>query len=193
MRRNSQNSDNRFYAYLSPSYSTSSRSSNRNAHYQYYDPRLRAQQQAQQALYEYQHSNISPTRNPPSLYGPAQSQLPALLHELSPSATDSVSDLGEPISVFDDIKPLEHRRSIVIPPLPLSYVSPDPSRRPSISDVRLATAQIVREQLLTDIERSITDIDRDLTTLERRSSMQRYVPSRFPPIIESDVTNLLFL
>jgi hypothetical protein len=203
MRRYSQNNDNRYYAYLSPtspksSQNSSSNSTNQNAHYQYYDPRLRARQQAQQALYEYQYSSRSPNRSPPSLYGSANSQHyyqpPTFLPELPPSSARSISDLGEPISIFDDIKLLEHRQSIAAPPLPLtsSYVPPDPIRRPTVSDVRLATAHVLREQLLTDLQRSITDIDRDLTSLERRPSVPRYVPPRFSPIIELDVRNLFF-
>ena len=192
MRRNNLNNDNKYYAFLPPANSTTSRnsssnSSNRNAHYQYYDPRIRNQQQVQQALYHYQYSSRSPNRNLPALYGPGHYQPPSFLEELPPSSAKSVSDLGEPISVFDDIQPLEHRRSIVTPSLPSSYVPPNPNRRPSISDVRLATAQVLREQLLTDIERSITDLDRELTTFERRPSGPRYVPPRFSPIIELDV------
>lgn len=194
MRRSSQNNDNRHHAFLPPANSTSSRNSssnsaNRNAHYQYYDPRLRTQQQAQQSLYEYQYSSLSPSRSRsrPSLYGSGHYQPPSFLEELSPSSANSVSDLGEPISIFDDIKPLEHRRSLTNASLPSSYVPPDPSRRPSASDVRLATAHVFRERLLTDIEQSISDIDREITSLERRPSGPRYLPPRFSPIIELDV------
>ncbi len=198
MRRYNQNNDNRYYAYLSPtgsgvSRNSSSTSANRNTHYQYYDPRLRTRQQAQQTLYEYQYSGQSPNRSPPALYGSAHYQPSSFIQELPPSSANSISDLGEPISVFDDIKPLEHRRSIVASSLPTSYVPPDPTRRPSVSDVRLATAHVLREQLLTDIERSITDIDRELTSLERRPSVSRYVPPRFSPIIELDVRSLFLV
>lgn len=194
MRRYSQNSDNRYYAYLpsgnSTSRNSSSHSTNRNTHYQYYDPRLRTQQQTQQALLEYQYSNTSPTRRSSpygSPYNQHHYQPPSFLQELPPTTAESISDLGEPISVFDDIKPLEHRRSIVASSLPSTYVPPDPNRRPSASDIRLATANVLREKLLTDIERSINDIDRDLTSLERRPSGPRYMPPRFSPIEELDV------
>lgn len=201
MRRYSQNSDNRYYAYLPPGNSTSrnssSNSTNRNAHYQYYDPRIRTQQQTQQTLYEYQYSNTSPNRSSHSLYGSSHDQHhyqpPSFLQELPPSSANSIADLGEPISIFDDIKPLEYQRSVVAAPLPSAYVPPDPNRRPSVSDVRLATAHVFREQLLTDIERSIDDIDRDLTSLERKPSGPRYIPPRFSPIIELDVINIFVL
>lgn len=196
MRRYSQNNDNRYYAFLpsgsSSSRNSSSHSTNRNAHYQYYDPRLRAQQQAQQTLYEYQFSGLSPTRSQHSLYGSARYQPPSFLQELSSSSADSIADLGEPISIFDDFKPLERRRSIVTPALTSSYVPPNPTRRPSASDVRLATAQTVRERLLMDIEQSIDDIDREITSLERRPSGPRYMPPRFSPIAEFEVNVLNF-
>jgi hypothetical protein len=209
MRRHNQNNDNKYYAYLPPtttrsSQNSSSSSPNRNTHFQYYDPRLRNQQQAQQALYEYQYSNTSPNRSPPTLYGSSHNQHyyqppsflqdlpPSFLEELPTSSSDPIADLGEPISVFDDLKPIEHRRSIVVaPPLPSTYRPPDPSRRPSASDVHLATAHVFREQLITDIQRSISDIDRELTSLERRPSVPRYVPPRFSPIIELDVRHFL--
>ena len=198
MRRYSQNNDNRYYAFLTSSGSSSSRNSsshstNRNAHYQYYDPRLRTQQQAQQTLYEYQFSGLSPTRSQHSLYGSARYQPPSFLPELPSSSADSIADLGEPISIFDDVKPLERRRSIVTPALTSTYVPPDPTRRPSASDVRLATAQAVRERLLMDIEQSIDDIDREITSLERRPSGPRYLPPRFSPIAEFEVNVPIFL
>ena len=201
MRRYSQNSDNKHYAYLPPTSSrssanSSSYSTNRSTHYQYYDPRLRNQQQAQKALYEYQYSNTSPNRSPPTVYGSSHNQHyyqpPSFLQELPSTSVDSIDDLGGPLSIFDDLKPLEHRRSIVAPALPSTYIPPDPSRRPSASDVRLATAHVMREQLLTDIQHSITDIDRELTALERRPSVPRYVPPRFSPIIELDARTFFF-
>ncbi|CAF3470743.1 unnamed protein product [Rotaria sp. Silwood1] len=195
MRRQSENNDNRYYAYLPPTSSpssrnTSSNSINRNAHYQYYDPRLRTRQQAQQSLYEIQYSSTSPNRSPASLYGSPRHQHsyqpPSFLQDLPSSSANTISDLGEPISIFDNIKPLEQRRAIVAPPLPSTYVPPNINQRPSVSDVRLATAHVLRDQLLTDIQRTINDIDRDLTSLERRPSLQRYIPPRFSPIIELD-------
>lgn len=192
MRRYSQNNDNRYYAFLSssgssPSRNSSSHSTNRNAHYQYYDPRLRAQQQTQQTLLEYQISGLSPPRSQHSLFGSTGYQPPSFRQELPLSSANSIADLGEPISLFDDIRPLEHRRSIVTPSLTSSYVPPDPRRRPSASDVRLATAQAVRERLLMDIEQSIDDIDREITSLERRPTGSRYIPPRFSPIAEFEV------
>lgn len=194
MRRTNQNMDNRYYAYIPPGNSRNS-SSNRNTHYQYYDPRLRTQQQVQQTLYEYQYG--SPNRSPLSLYSSSHSQHshyqpPTFSQELPSSSANSIADLGEPISIFDEIKPLEHRRTSVIvpppvPPIPSAYIPPDPSRRPSVSDVRLATANVLREQLLTDIEQTFNDIDRELTSLERRQSVPRYMPPRFSPIVELDV------
>lgn len=204
MRRQTNNNDNRYYAYLPPTSTTSSRNSssnsiNRNAHYQYYDPRLRSRQQTQQNLLQLQYSLTSPTRGSGNVYGSSNNQNsyqpPSFLQELS-SSSNVVADLGEPISVFDDIIPLEHRRSNMTPRL-TSYVPPDPSQRLAVTDTRIATAQILREQLLTDIQTSISDIDRELTSLERRPSMPRYLPPRFSPIIELDVKTthniLLFL
>ena len=199
MRRNTQSNDNRFYAFLPPGGSTpgrnaSSQSTNRNNHYHYYDPRLRSQQQLQQSLYEYQYSPTSPHRTPAALYASPrrQYQYPssnALLEELSSISTNAIADLGEPISIFDDIQPLEYRQPSVFTslPAPSRYVPPDSSRRPSASEVRLATANVLREKLLTDIERTIDDIDRDLTSLERRPSGPRYLPPRFSPIDELTV------
>ena len=200
MRRSSQNDDNRFYAFLPPNGSTSSRapmipSPNRNAHYQFYDPRLRSQHQLQQNLFEYQYSSTNPQRSLPSLYGSPRHQYhypssSSLINELSTISTNTISDLGEPISVFDEIQPLEHRRSTAIvpaAPLPSRYIPPDATRRPSATDVRLVTANVLREQLLTDIERTFDDIDRELTSLERRPSVPRYLPPRFSPIAEFDV------
>ncbi|CAF3906802.1 unnamed protein product [Rotaria sp. Silwood2] len=195
MRRQNENNDNRYYAYLPPTGSPSSRnpssnSINRNAHYQYYDPRLRTRQQAQQNLYEMQYSSTSPNRSPATLYGSPRNrysyQPPSFLQDIPSSSINTIADLGEPISIFDDIKPLEQRRAIVAPPLSSTYVPPNPSQRPSVSDVRIETAHVLREQLLTDIERTMNDIDRDLTSLERRPSVQRYIPPRFSPIIELD-------
>ena len=180
------NTDNRYYAYLpSTSRNSSSNSTNRNAHYQYYDSRLRSRQQT---LYEYQLSNRSPNR---STYVSTSHQYsyqpPSFLQESSSTPANVIADLGEPISIFDDIKPLEYRRPMVALPLPSTYIPPDPTQRASASDVRLATAHALREQLLTDIERSISDIDRELTSLERRPSIPRYIPPRFSPIKELDV------
>ncbi|CAF2050728.1 unnamed protein product [Rotaria magnacalcarata] len=196
MRRQNENTDNNYYSYIPPTNSTSSRnpssnSTNRNAHYQYYDPRLRARQQAQQSLYEYQYSSTSPNRkSPASIYGSPRRQPsyqpPSFLQELPSSSADSISDLGEPISIFDDIQPLEYRRAIVAPALQSTYMPPDPSQRVSLNDNRIATAQALREQLLNDIQHSIVDIDRELTSLDRRPSVPRYLPPRFSPIVELD-------
>ena len=187
------NNDNRYYAYLpstnSTSRNSSSNSSNQNAHYQYYDLRLRSRQQT---LYEYQLSNRYPNRS--TYISPRHQysyQPPSFLQETSSTSTNIIADLGEPISVFDDIKPLEYRPPLVAPPLPSTYIPPDPTQRPSASDIRLATAHALREQLLTDIERSISDIDRELTSLERRPSIPRYIPPRFSPIKELDVRRFL--
>ena len=200
MQRNTQSNDNRFYAFLPPANSTpgrntSSQSTNRNNHYQYYDPRVRSQQQLQQSLYEYQYSPTSPQRTPAALYASPRRQYHypssnSLLEDLSSISTNAIADLGEPISIFDDIQPLEYRQPTVYAPLPSRYVPPDSSRRPSASEVRLATANVVREQLLTDIERTINDIDRDLTSLERRPSGPRYLPPRFSPIDELGVRDV---
>ncbi|CAF3330528.1 unnamed protein product [Rotaria socialis] len=196
MRRQNENTNNKYYSYMPPTNSTSSRnpssnSTNRNAHYQYYDPRLRTRQQAQQSLYEYQYSSTSPNRKSPgSIYGSPRRQPsyqpPSFLQELPSSSADSISDLGEPISVFDDIQPLEYRRGIVAPALSSTYMPPDPSQRVSLNDNRIATAQALREQLLNDIQHSIVDIDRELTSLDKRTPVPRYLPPRFSPIVEFD-------
>lgn len=202
MRRQNENNDNPYYNYLPPANTltrnSSSNSINRNAHYQYYDPRLRTRQHTQQAFLEYQYSSTSPNRRSPasSLYGSPHRQSsyrpPSFLQELPPSSAASISDLGEPISIFDDIKPLEYRRSIAAPSLPSTYIPPDPNQRPALTDTRIATAQVFREQLLSDIQNSIIDIDRELTSLDqRRTSIPRYVPPRFSPIVESDVRNII--
>ena len=198
MHRHNQNNDNRFYAFLPPASSSSSRNStsqntHRNDHYQYYDTRLRQQQYNQQNLLEFQYTNRSLTRAPALTYGSPRnhysfSSSSFLLDDLSTIPSDNIADLGEPISIFDEIQPLERRRSTIVPSLPPApYVPPDPIRRPSVSDVHLATAHVLREQLLSDIERTMNEIDRDLTTLERKPSVPRYLPPRFSPIAENDV------
>lgn len=198
MHRNGQNNDNRLYAYLSTNgYTTprnaSSQSTNRNGHYYFYDPRIRHHQTNQQNLYEYQYSARPSHRVPPLTFNTPRNQYDFssasfLLEDMSSIPTDSIADLGEPISIFDEIHTFEHRRPTFPTSLPPStYVPPNPSRRPSASEVRLATANVLRDQLLNDIERTMDEIDRDLTSLERRPSGPRYMPPRFSPIAENDV------
>jgi hypothetical protein len=148
MHHYTQNSDYRNNSYLPPLSSTSSR----NNYYQYYDPRLRTQHTP------YSDITSIPTYESPSFH-----------HQYKPSR--NISDLSEPISVFDDLKPPRHNTTI----FPLIYLPPNPSRRSSVSDARLATASAIRERLLTDIQQNITEIDREITSLEQRySSPQRF-------------------
>jgi hypothetical protein len=147
MNRHSQNSDHRNYYYLPPSTSSSSR----NTYYQYYDPRLRTQQSY------YSNTTSIPTYNTPNFQ-----------HQYQPSR--SISDLTEPLSVFDDLKPPRYHRSNTTT-FPLTYLPSNLNRRSSVSDARLATASAIREQLLTDIQRNITEIDRELSSLEQRPSV----------------------
>ncbi|CAF4636747.1 unnamed protein product, partial [Rotaria sp. Silwood2] len=158
MHRRNQNNDYRNYSFLLPSSSSSSR----NAHYQYYDRRLRSRQ----TLY----SNATPV--------PTYST-PRAQHQYQPSTT--ISDLVEPISVFDNLEPSKHHRSPVTS-LPLTYKPPNPSRQSSINNERLTTASVMRERLLKDIQENISEIDQELSSLKKRPSISHYVPPHLSPI-----------
>ncbi|CAF4052394.1 unnamed protein product [Rotaria sp. Silwood2] len=159
MHRRNQNNDYRNYSFLLPSSSSSSR----NAHYQYYDRRLRSRQ----TLY----SNATPV----STYSTPRAQ-----HQYQPSTT--ISDLVEPISVFDNLEPSKHHRSPVTS-LPLTYKPPNPSRQSSINNERLTTASVMRERLLKDIQENISEIDQELSSLKKRPSISHYVPPHLSPIV----------
>ena len=85
-------------------------------------------------------------------------------HQYQTSAT--ISDLGEPISIFDDIKSCKYSQSNAFL-VPSTYSPLSPSRYPSINDERLATASTIRERLLTGIQRSINEIDEELSLLKK--------------------------
>ncbi|CAF1319769.1 unnamed protein product [Rotaria sp. Silwood1] len=155
MYRNSQNNDYRNYSYLPPSISTSSR----NTDHQYYKRHLCAAQIISS------NTTLIPTYTSPSF--PQQYQLSTI-----------ISNLGEPTSIFDDRKPLPHRRH-TIAALPPIYIPPNPSRRSSVHDARLATASATRQRLLTDIQRNISEINRELSSLAPRCSIPRYIPPLF--------------
>ena len=130
------NSD--YYAYW-PS-TTSSRTprdpSAQNAHYQYYDHRRRPAPN----LYEYPYYSSTPRQY----------------------QSESIpSNLSEPLSIFDEIRSMNTRRT----PLPSIYVPPSPGRRPSANNMRLEHASAFRAQLLTDIQETIGEIDRELRSL----------------------------
>ncbi|CAF4323553.1 unnamed protein product, partial [Rotaria magnacalcarata] len=83
----------------------------RNTHYQYYNPRLRLQQNL--------YSNATPT----STYSTPRSQYQS-------QTLTTISDLPEPISVFDTVETSKNHQSPVTP-LPVIYRSENTSR-PSI-------------------------------------------------------------
>jgi hypothetical protein len=130
--------------------------SSQNTYYQYYDSRVSTQQSS--------YSNI--------------------ITRFRPSTT--ISDLAEPISVFDDLKFPRYDRSVIIPFLPV-YVPSNPNQRASVSDVRLARANAVRERLLIDIQHNIREIDRELSSLERRPAISRYLLPPLPSINKQTV------
>ena len=167
MHRHSQNSDHRNYYYLPPSTSSSSR----NTYYQYYDPRLRTQQSY------YSNTTSIPTYNPPNFQ-----------HQYQPSR--SISDLTEPLSVFDDLKPSQYHQSNTTT-FPLIYLPSILNRRSSVDDARLSATSVIREQLLTDIERNITEIDRELSSLEQRPSIPPtpLIQHRISTFIQSRLTS----
>ncbi|CAF0885414.1 unnamed protein product [Rotaria sp. Silwood1] len=167
MHRHNQNNDYRNYSFIPPSSSSSSR----NAHYQYYDRRLRTRQ----TLY----SNATPiptysTPRPQHQYQPSST---------TTTTTTTISDLAEPISVFHNIEPSKYHRSSITS-LPITYKPPNPSRQSSIVDNRLATASVMREHLLKDIQRNISEIDQELSSLKKRPSISQYIPPRLSPIVD---------
>jgi len=147
MHRNSQNGHYRCYSHLPLSSSTYSR----NNHHQYNDSRLHIQR----SLY----SNTTPivTYTPPRFH-----------QQYQPST--NISDLAEPLSVFDDLKFPKHHRSNVIP-FPLVRIPSNPTQRTSVNDPRLATSSVARKRLLHDIQHNISEIDQELSLLERRPSI----------------------
>ncbi|CAF0975147.1 unnamed protein product, partial [Adineta steineri] len=155
MHRRSLSNDYKNYPYVLPSYSPPSRNGNR----QNYDPI----QHTEQALYP----NI-----------PLNSRNTSANVQHQPQSLPIISNLSEPISIFDDLKPLARHRSN-LSSLSSGYIPPNPIQRSSVSDARLFTANAMRERLLTDIHDNITEIDRELSTLEIRPSISNYIPPRF--------------
>ena len=160
MHHDSQNNSYEGYSYSHPSISTSSQ----NTYYQYYNPRRRTRQ--------FRYSNGTTTTG---------YNFSHLQQQYQPSV--GISDLAEPMSLFDDLRFPLNRPSDVIP-FPVVYTPSNPSRRiPPIPDERLATASAMRERLLNDIQQSMREIDRELTSLEQRSTFSQYIPSRPLPLV----------
>jgi hypothetical protein len=101
----------------------------------------------------------------------------------------TITDLAEPLFVFDDLKFPRQRRSNV-PHFPPVYLPPNLSRPTSISDARLATANAMRERLLIDIQHNMNEIDREITSLEQRSAISGYIPARLSSFISKRQTSL---
>ncbi|CAF1255547.1 unnamed protein product [Rotaria magnacalcarata] len=159
MRRHTQTNDFRHYSFLPPSIKTSPR----NAHYQYYDRRLRAQQNV--------YSNMTPI----STYSSSRAQ-----HHSRTSTT--VSDLGEPISAFHDIEPPVYHQSAVTS-LPLVHQPSNISRQASINNERIARASVMRERMLQNIQQNISEIDQELSSLKKRPSISHHIPPRLTPLV----------
>ena len=155
----------RNYFSLPPSNPTFSQ----NAYYRYYDHRLRIQQNLL--------SKPIPTVKYPSFY---------FQHQYQTSAT--ISDLGEPISIFDDIKSCKYSQSNAFL-VPSTYSPLSPSRYPSINDERLATASTIRERLLTGIQRSMNEINEELSLIRKRASISHHIPSRLSPMANERQTS----
>ena len=148
----------RSYSYVRPPISTSSQ----NTYYQYYNHRRHPRQ--------FRYSNGAAINT----YAFSHLQ-----QWYQPSV--EISDLAEPISVFDDLRYPPHRPSDVFP-FPSVYTPPNPTRRiPAISNERFATASAMRERLLKDIQQNINEIDREITSLEQRSTFSQYIQSRRSP------------
>ncbi|CAF2151508.1 unnamed protein product [Rotaria magnacalcarata] len=158
MRRHTQNYNYRNYSFLFPTSSTHLR----NTHYQYYNPRLRLQQNL--------YSNATPT----STYSTPRSQYQS-------QTLTTISDLPEPISVFDTVETSKNHQSPVTP-LPVLYRSENTSRPPIINNERFAKASAMRERLLKDIQRNINEIDQELSSLKGRPPISRHISQRLPPL-----------
>ncbi|CAF2387876.1 unnamed protein product [Rotaria sp. Silwood2] len=165
MHRHKQHNAYRNNFFLIPSSSISSRIT----HNQSSGFRLRTQQSP--------YSNATPI--------PTYST-PRVQHQYQPSTT--VSKLVKPILTFDNQKSSKYHRS-PITSLPLIYKPPNSSRQSSINDDRLATASIMREHLLKNIQRNISEIDQELSTLKKRPSISNYVSPRLPSIVDERSTS----
>lgn len=88
-----------------------------------------------------------------------------------------ISDLAEPLSVFDDTRFSRSRRSNVIPLAPV-HQPIDDDRQITFHATQFQTACAFRERLLIDIQQNITEIDQELSLLERRPIMSRPAPLR---------------
>ncbi|CAF3601330.1 unnamed protein product [Rotaria sordida] len=161
MRRYNQNNEYRNYSFLHSSNSLSSR----NAHYQYYDRRLRTRQDS------YSYATPILTHSTPR----------TTQHQ--DQSSTAISNLAEPTSVVNNHELSKYHRSSVTS-LPIIYKPPNLSRQSSINDERLATTSVMREHLLKDIQRNISEIDQELSLLKRRPSISHYVSPRLAPIVD---------
>ncbi len=155
MHRNSQSNDYRNYSYLHRSRSISSR----NTHRQFYDSRLHNQQSL--------HPYTTTTNGFTSSYLQQQQQ------QYQPLST--ISDIPEPVSLFDELGFLRRQRSNVTPFPPVRI----PNRRTPGNGTRFATANALRERLLIDIQQNMNEIDHELALLDRRPVIPLYLPIRF--------------
>jgi hypothetical protein len=87
-----------------------------------------------------------------------------------------ISDLPEPMSLFDELGYIRHRRTNITPFPPVYIPS---NRRTSGNVTRFATANALRERLLMDIQHNINEIDYELALLDRRPIMPLYIPISF--------------
>ncbi|CAF1043765.1 unnamed protein product [Rotaria sordida] len=160
MHRHKKNNPYKNYILLIPSSSKSSR----NTHNSFPDPRLHIQKSS--------YSNITPI----STYS-----IPRIQHQYQPSTT--VSNFVEPILVVGNQKSSKHHQSFVSY-LPSIYKPSNLNRQSSINDERLATASVMRERLLKDIQQNISEIDQELSLLKRRPSISHYVSPHLSPIVD---------
>ena len=123
------------------------------------------------------HPSTAPTRalNPQQQY---QSQ-----------SLTAISDLGEPISIFDDLKFPPQRQNVPSPFPPVYLSARQALPPPAATDPRLATVSVMRERLLVDIQQNMKEIDREITSLEERSIILRYNPSPVSSFINSRQTS----
>ncbi|CAF1460017.1 unnamed protein product [Adineta ricciae] len=158
MHRKSISTDYRNYPYVPPIYTPPSRPSRQN-----YDPI----QHTEQVLYS--HSTLSSADS--------QRQIQPL---------PAIPDASDPLTVFDDRQPRARLRSNTSS-LSSGYIPPNPLQRSSVSDARLATANAMRERLLTDIQDNIMEIERELSTLEVRPTIANYIPSHYSATSQKSV------
>ena len=132
-----------------------------------------------------QYSFLAPTtaqNNYYQLYRSRSENRPSISYTTSDffqqyPTTTRISDLAEPLSVFDDVRFSRPRQPNPGPLAPV-YERINTDRQVTLHATRFQTACAFRERLLIDIQQNITEIDQELSLLERRPIMSRPAPLR---------------